>query len=128
MSRARRARKVKLGELVATARLRKYNVGPRKVREIADLIRGLSVSAANKQLLAVHRPSAVPAIRKLIASAMSNANQKEGSSFSEDELVVGKIDVSSGPIMYRMRPMSMGRAGRVRKRTCHVRLELYEEA
>lgn len=128
MSRARRARKIELGELISTARLRNYNVGPRKVREVADLIRGLSVRAALDQLLAVHRPSAVPAVRKLISSAMNNANQGDGDKFTEEELVIGKIDVSSGPIMYRMRPMSMGRAGRIRKRSCHVRLELYEVA
>lgn len=128
MSRARRARKVVLGELVATARLRNYNVGPRKVREVADLIRGLSVEKALDQLLAVHRPSAVPAVRKLINSAMSNANHDQEQKYDAADLVVGKIDVSSGPIMYRMRPMSMGRAGRIRKRSCHVRLELYEEA
>ncbi len=129
MSRARRARKVKLDEKISSARMRYYGVGPRKVRDVADLIRGLTVEHAFHQLLALHRPSGVPMVTRLLKSAFANANEKLEAEkrFGEDQLVIGKIDVDSGPIQYRFQPMSMGKAGRIRKRSCHITLELWTE-
>ena len=128
MSRARRARKVELGDLVSKARMRYYGVGPRKVRDVADLIRGLTVADAQGQLSALHRPSGVPIVTRLIKSALSNANQQGDKNWDPEELVIGRIDVDGGPIQYRFQPMSMGRAGKIRKRTCHITLELWTEA
>lgn len=128
MARARRARKVELGDLVSKARMRYYGVGQRKVRYVADLIRGLSVDAAQGQLMAMHRPSGAPIVTRLIKSALSNANQSGDKQWDPAELVIGKINVDGGPIQYRFQPMSMGKAGKIRKRTCHITLELWTEA
>lgn len=127
MSRARRAANPVLGEQVSSARMRHHGVGPRKVRDIADLIRGLTVSRAFEQLTALHRPSGAPMVTNLLKSAVSNATQK-GHSGDQDELIVGRIFVDGGPMMKRFQPMGHGRAGEIRKRTCHVTLELFTPA
>ncbi|MBI1783707.1 50S ribosomal protein L22 [Candidatus Sumerlaeota bacterium] len=108
--------------------MRYYGVGQRKVRYVADLIRGLSVDAAQGQLMAMHRPSGAPIVTRLIKSALSNANQSGDKQWDPAELVIGKINVDGGPIQYRFQPMSMGKAGKIRKRTCHITLELWTEA
>jgi large subunit ribosomal protein L22 len=127
MSRARSADKPKLGDMVSVARMRYYGVGPRKVRFVADAIRGLTVGEAQARLAAIHRPSGVPILSRLLKSAVSNANQSlEGAHFEENDLIVGRVLVDGGPMIKRFRPMSMGRAGKIRKRTCHIRVELYE--
>lgn len=124
MSRARRARKPALGEKVATAKTRYYAVGPRKVRDVADLIRGLTVREAEAQLALLHRPSSVPMLKRLLKSAVSNANNDETKHEPED-LIIGVIYVDGGPISGRYRPRAYGRTAPIRKRTSHVTVELY---
>lgn len=124
MSRARRARKPRLGPVVATARLRYARVGPRKVRDVADLIRGLTVAEANQQLAVLHRPSAVPLITRLLKSAVSNAGQ-DGPQHKEADLIIGEITVDAGPVSGRYRPRAMGRSAVIRKRTTHVTVKLH---
>lgn len=124
MSRARRARKPALGDKVATAKTRYYSVGPRKVRDVADLIRGLTVREAETQLALLHRPSSVPMLKRLLKSAVSNANSDETKHEPED-LIIGVIYVDGGPISGRYRPRAFGRTAPIRKRTSHVTVELY---
>ena len=102
----------------AIAKLNNYPTSPRKMRLLADLIRGLHVEKA----LAIldHNPKhpAVP-LRKLVLSAISNWKLKnEG----EDEtgLVVRTIFVDGARVIKRMRPAPQGRGYRVRKRSNHV--------
>lgn len=127
MSRARKADNPELGEEVSSARMRYHGVGPRKLRDIADLIRGLSVTRAFEQLAVLHRPSGAPLITNLLKSAVANAKQA-GHSGDEDELIVGRIFADGGPMLKRVQPMGHGRAGQVRKRTCHVTLQLFNPA
>lgn len=126
MGRARRGADPELGEKVATAVVRKHGVGPQKVRDVVDLIRGLSVGEAFQRLQSTHRPSSVPMLTRLLKSAASNAEQAGQS--DTDELIVGTIFVDGGTMLKRWQPMGQGRAGRIRKRTCHVTVHLYTPA
>ena len=102
----------------AVAKLNNYPTSPRKMRLLADLIRGMKVEKA----LAIldHNPKhpAVP-LRKLVVSAISNWKQKnEGA--DESGLVVKTIFVDGARVIKRMRPAPQGRGYRVRKRSNHV--------
>ncbi|MCH8332318.1 50S ribosomal protein L22 [Candidatus Sumerlaeota bacterium] len=125
MSRARRAASPKLGEKVSTARARYLRVGPRKIRDVADLIRGLTLDRAQQTLATLHRPSGVPIIRRLLSSALSNANHDDRT-YKAEELIIGEIFVDGGPTSGRFRPRAMGRAAVIRKRTSHVTVHLFE--
>ena len=109
---------------MAVARLRYSRVGPRKVRAVVDLIRGLTVGKAREKLALLHRPSAVPMLTRLLKSAVSNANQ-EDTHYEPEELIIGVIHVDGGPTTGRFRPRAMGRSAPIHKRTAHVRVELY---
>ena len=98
-------------------------VSPRKVRLNADLIRGKRVEEAINLL--AHTPKAgAKLISKVVQSALANARQDK--SIDVDTLFVKTIFVNQGPTLKRFRPKPMGRAGRIRKRTCHVTVVLSE--
>jgi large subunit ribosomal protein L22 len=104
----------------AVAKLNNYPTSPRKMRLLADLIRGMKVEKA----LAIldHNPKhpAVP-LRKLVLSAISNWKAKnEGA--DESSLLVKTIFVDAARVIKRMRPAPQGRGYRVRKRSNHVTL------
>jgi large subunit ribosomal protein L22 len=110
--------------VVSRARARFQRSSARKARMVADLVRGRSVAEAMHLLQFHHRPSAVPMVTNVLKSAVANVNKAD---FPEtDDLVVGEIKVDDGPIMYRMRPCARGRAGRIRKRFCHISVKLTE--
>ena len=104
----------------AVAKLRNYPTSPRKMRLLADLIRGHKV----ERVLAIleHHPKhpAVP-LRKLVLSAINNWKQKNESG-DESELVVKTVFVDGARTLKRMRPAPQGRGYRVRKRSNHVTL------
>ena len=102
----------------AVAKLRNYPTSPRKMRLLADLIRGKKVENALAQLEFNPKHPAVP-MRKLVLSAISNWKQKnEGG--DEGQLVVKTIFVDGARTLKRMRPAPQGRGYRVRKRSNHV--------
>jgi len=102
----------------AVAKLRNYPTSPRKMRLLADLIRGEKVEKALAILEHSSKHPAVP-MRKLVLSAINNWKQKnEGG--DEGELVVKTIMVDGGRTLKRMRPAPQGRGYRVRKRSNHV--------
>ncbi len=104
----------------AIAKLKNYPTSPRKMRLLADLIRGRNVE--NALAILEHNPKhpAVP-LRKLVLSAINNWKQKnEGG--DENELVVKTIMVDGARTLKRMRPAPQGRGYRVRKRSNHVTL------
>jgi large subunit ribosomal protein L22 len=102
----------------AVAKLRNYPTSPRKMRLLADLIRGMKVEKALATLEHHPKHPAVP-MRKLVLSAINNWKQKnEGG--DEGELVVKTIMVDGGRMLKRMRPAPQGRGYRVRKRSNHV--------
>src|SRR5215212_7764719 len=102
----------------AVAKLRNYPTSPRKMRLLADLIRGMQVEKALAVLEHNPKHPAVP-MRKLVLSAISNWKQKnEGG--DEGQLVVKTIFVDGARTLKRMRPAPQGRGYRVRKRSNHV--------
>ncbi len=102
----------------AVAKLRNYPTSPRKMRLLADLIRGQRVDLVLAELEHNPKHSSVP-LRKLVLSAISNWKQKnEGG--DETGLVVKTIFVDGGRTLKRMRPAPQGRGYRVRKRSNHV--------
>src|SRR5215212_7371992 len=104
----------------AVAKLRNYPTSPRKMRLLADLIRGMSVEKALAVLEHNPKHPAVP-MRKLVLSAISNWKQKnEGE--DEGQLIVKTVFVDGARTLKRMRPAPQGRGYRVRKRSNHVTL------
>lgn len=102
------------------ASLTNYRQAPRKVRLVADAIRGKSVSQAQHTLRFLGK-RASPAVGKLLDSAIANA--REGGA-NVDELVVKSIAVNKGAMQKRYRPFARGRAGVIRKTFSHVTIEL----
>ena len=98
---------------------------PRKVRLVADLVRGKGVEEALNILQFTKRRAATP-IAKLIRSAISNADQKGG--INVDNLVVKTLTVDQGPMYKRYLPRARGHATPIQKKTSHVILVLSEGA
>ena len=102
----------------AVAKLKNYPTSPRKMRLLADLIRGQKVEKVLAELEHNPKHPAVP-LRKLVLSAISNWKQKnEGA--DESQLIVKTIFVDGARTLKRMRPAPQGRGYRVRKRSNHV--------
>lgn len=99
------------------AKLSFLRISPRKVRLVADLVRGKKVNKAIDILSIINKKSAEP-IKKLLLSAMANA--KNNFNLKEDSLKVAKITVDDGVIIKRWRPRARGRAAAIRKRTSHI--------
>ena len=106
----------------AVARLRNYPTSPRKMRLLADLIRGMEVENALNTLKFSTKDPSVP-LEKLLLSAVANWRVKnEGVDVAEANLYVKTIFVDGGRVLKRMRPAPQGRAYRVRKRSNHITL------
>jgi large subunit ribosomal protein L22 len=102
----------------AVAKLNNEPTSPRKMRLLADLIRGMKVEKALAILEHSPKHPSVP-LRKLVLSAISNWKAKnEGA--DESELIVKTIFVDAARVIKRMRPAPQGRGYRVRKRSNHV--------
>ena len=97
-------------------------VAPRKVRLVADHVRGMQVGEALAMLRYTPQSAAKP-LAKLLRSAVANAEQK-GGHVDVDALFVKTLTVDGGPKMRRFMPRAMGRAFRIEKRTSHVYVEL----
>ncbi|MBA2498411.1 MAG: 50S ribosomal protein L22 [Chitinophagaceae bacterium] len=102
----------------AVAKLRNYPTSPRKMRLLADLIRGERVEKALALLEHSTKHPAVP-MRKLVLSAIDNWKQKNEDG-DEGLLVIKTIMVDGARVIKRMRPAPQGRGYRVRKRSNHV--------
>ena len=102
------------------ALLTNYHQSPRKVRLVADLIRGKSIAQARAALLYLPKKSS-PALGKLLDSAVANASSRGA---SVDNLFVKTITVNKGAVMRRARPFGRGRSGTLRKTMSIVFLEL----
>lgn len=102
------------------ATLTNYHQSPRKVRLVADAIRGKSVMAAKHALTFFPKKSA-PALEKLLDSAVANARN---AGVAVDSLFIKTIFVNKGLAMRRMKPMARGRANQIRKTMSHVVIEL----
>ena len=106
------------------AHLRFLRAAPRKVRLVADLIRGKDVQEAVNILHYTNKHAAKP-LEKLLKSAIANAESRE-EPMDVDRLYVKEVFVDPGPSMKRIRPAPMGRAFRVVKRTAHLTVAVAE--
>ena len=104
------------------ARLAFLRMAPRKVRLVADNVRGMAVGEALAMLKFTPNAAAKP-LAKLLRSAVANAETK-GGHVDVDRLYVKTLTVDGGPKMRRFMPRAMGRAFRIEKRTSHVYVEL----
>lgn len=105
------------------AKLRYLRMAPRKVRLMADLIRGKSVEEAQTILNFSLRRAALPLL-KLLKSALANAKNNLG--LEETNLYISKISVDEGPKLKRWRARSRGQAFEIQKKTSHITLILNE--
>ena len=105
---------------VAFAKLNNCPTSPRKMRLVADLVRGEKVENA-LNILKFNQKEASGRLEKLLLSAIANWQSKnEEANIEEAELIVKEIKVDSGSMLKRLRPAPQGRAHRIRKRSNHV--------
>ena len=111
----------------ASAKLRYLRITPRKVRVVADLIRGKNVNQALAQLAFVEKRAAEP-VAKLLRSAVANAEQHaKDKALDVDTLRVKELMVDQGPSLRRYMPRAMGRAFKILKKTSHISLTISDE-
>ena len=105
---------------IAFAKLNNCPTSPRKMRLIADLIRGMGVERALSELK-LNPKEASNRMEKLLLSALANWESKnEGGKMDESNLYVSEVKVDSGRMLKRIQPATQGRAHRIRKRSNHV--------
>ncbi|GHX08393.1 Ribosomal protein L22 [Vibrio cholerae] len=92
-------------------------ISPQKARLVADQIRGKSVDQA-LELLTFSNKKAAELVKKVLESAIANAEHNEGADI--DDLRVAKIFVDEGPVMKRIMPRAKGRADHILKRSSHI--------
>ena len=109
---------------IAFAKLNNCPTSPRKMRIVADLVRGMEVEKA-LATLRFNPKEASRKLEKLLLSALANWQAKnEDASLEDADLVVKEIRVDSASMLKRLRPAPQGRAHRIRKRSNHVTLVL----
>ena len=109
---------------VAFAKLNNCPTSPRKMRLVADIIRGEDVEKA-LNILKFNAKEASGRLEKLLLSAIANWESKnEGSNIENSNLYVKEITVDSGRMLKRIQPAPQGRAHRIRKRSNHVTIVL----
>lgn len=105
------------------AKLRGARISAQKARLVADQIRGKSVEEA-LNLLTFSNKKAAGIVKKVLDSAIANAEHNEGADI--DELRVSTIFVDEGMSMKRIKPRAKGRADRILKRSCHITVKVAE--
>lgn len=108
----------------AVAKLRNFPIAPRKMRMIADLIRGQKVNYA-LGVLQFDSKAGSPYMEKLLLSAISNwSNKYEDMDVEEADLYIKEIFVDGARMLKRIQPAPQGRAHRIRKRSSHITIKL----
>ncbi|MBI2372934.1 MAG: 50S ribosomal protein L22 [Deltaproteobacteria bacterium] len=107
------------------ASMRFLRIAPRKIRLVADTVRGKNVEDA-LNILRFTRKRSARHLAKLIKSAVANADQKGG--INVDKLFVQHLLVDGAPTLNRWRPRAMGRATPVRRRTSHITVVLEQRS
>ena len=102
-----------------TAKLKFARISPQKARLVADQVRGMPVDKA-LEVLAFSQKKASAMMKKILDSAIANAEHNEGADI--DELSITQVMVDQAPTMKRLRPRAKGRANRILKRTSHITL------
>ena len=110
----------------ARALVRGISMSPRKMRVVANLVRGKAVEQA-VGLLDLLPKAAARVISKAVKSAAANAEERSGGDVSVEDLKIAVITVDGGPINKRWMPRSMGRANRINHRTSHLTVVVSDE-
>ncbi|MCP4287283.1 MAG: 50S ribosomal protein L22 [Gammaproteobacteria bacterium] len=108
----------------ALAKLRYVNLAAQKGRLVADQIRGLPVEQA-LDILTFSKKKGASLMKKVLDSAIANAENNEGADI--DELKVAVVMVDEGPTMKRIRARAKGRAARILKRTSHITVSVSDK-
>ena len=109
--------------MTTVAKLRYTRISPQKMRLVADQVRGLPVDRA-LNILSYSNKKAAVAIKKLLESAIANAEHNDGADI--DSLKIKSICIDPGPVMKRLQARARGRADRLLKRTSHVTVTVTE--
>ena len=113
--------------MIGKAQAKYIGQSPRKLRKVADLVRGVNVENA-LNILHFSPQAASRPLEIVLRSAVSNLLNQEGSKkVNVENLIINKLEVDEGPTLKRFRPRAMGRASRIRKRTGHVTIEITDE-
>ena len=108
----------------ATAKLGQARISAQKARLVADQVRGLPVERA-LEVLNFSQKKAAHLVRKVLESAIANAEHNEGADV--DELKISEICVNEGPTLKRWRARAKGRANQILKRTSHIQVTVAEQ-
>ena len=100
---------------------------PRKARLVTDNIRGRSVPEARTILAFTERAAAVE-VEKVLSSAVANAESNPALHWRGDDLVIHAVFVDEGPTLKRWRARARGRVARIKKRTCHITIQVAQGA
>ena len=121
MATAKKTKEEAVEPILVTATAKYIRVSPRKVRLVADQVRGKHIDDA-RSLLQFSPRTAADDVAKVIESAAANAEANHD--LIGDEMIVHTIRVDEGPTLKRFRPRAMGRATPIHKRTCHITVAL----
>lgn len=108
-----------------TAKLKGARMSAQKARLVADQVRGKSVEDA-LELLTFSSKKAAVLVKKVLNSAIANAEHNEG--LDIDELKVSSIYVDEGMTLKRIQPRAKGRADRILKRSCHITVKVADQS
>ena len=109
------------------AQAKYVRMSPRKARLVAQHIRGRSVPEA-RTILAFSNRAVAKDVEKVLRSAVANAESRPDLHWAGDDLVVAAAYADEGPTLKRWRARARGRVARIRKRTCHITIELAQGA
>ena len=107
--------------MLISATLKRAQTSAQKARLVADQVRGLSAESA-VELLQFSTKKAASIVKKVLDSAIANAEENEGA--DSDDLFVHSICVDEGPMTKRFMPRARGRVNHILKRTCHITVTL----
>ncbi|MBT5228758.1 MAG: 50S ribosomal protein L22 [Methylococcales bacterium] len=108
----------------AIAKLKHARISAQKCRLVADQVRGMQVESA-VELLQFSTKKAASIVKKVLESAIANAEHNDGADI--DELKVKTIFIDEGPTLKRIRARAKGRASRILKRTSHITIAVADE-
>lgn len=122
-SKQRQFARKQINSSIVSASLNNYPSSPRKMRLLADMVRGMNVEQALIQLKLSTKLASIP-LRKLLMSAINNWQESTGQRLDYNDVYIKSITVDGGRMLKRVQPAPQGRAYRVRKRSNHVTIVL----
>lgn len=108
----------------STAKLKFLRIAPRKMRLVADQVRGLKLDQALTILEYSLKNASIPIAKTLRSSLANLMNKEDSGKINTDEIFIKTIKVDEGPTLKRFKPRAMGRATRILKRTSHLTVVL----